>query len=78
MGIKADTKGERMLLEQENRYRGGGKRNDQKKLLEKCHNETFFFFFVCGYKNKGKERLVHLQGQPGLLGQLALQRELCL
>lgn len=36
------------------------------------------FFFVCGYKNKGKERLVHLQGQPGLLGQLPLQRELCL
>lgn len=53
MGIRADTKGERMLLEQENRYRGGGKRNDQKKLLEKCHNETFFFLYV---DTKIKER----------------------
>lgn len=35
-------------------------------------------FFVCGYKNKAKERLVHLQRQPDILGQLALQRELCL
>lgn len=53
MGIRADTKGERMLLEQENRYRGGGKRNDQKKLLEKCHN--FFFFLYVDTKIKEKK-----------------------
>lgn len=55
MGIRADTKRERMLLEQENRYRGGGKRNDQKKLLEKCHNETFFFFLYVDTKIKERK-----------------------
>lgn len=44
----------------------------KRSCLKNATMKHFFFFFVCGYKNKGKERLVHFQGQPGLVGQLAL------
>lgn len=63
---------------------GAGEQNtgeeDKETTKRSClKNATMkHFFFVRGYKNKGKERLVHLQEQPGILGQLALQPELYL